>query len=57
MAKWICEACGYIYDESEGDMDAGIQPGTKFEDIDDDWECPICGISKSDLTVWKKIEE
>lgn len=57
MAKWLCTACGYIYDEVEGDIDSGINPGTKFEDIADDWVCPICGISKSDLTVWKKIED
>lgn len=57
MAKWLCEACGYIYDETKGDIDAGINPGTKFEDIPNDWVCPICGISKTDLSVWKKIEE
>ena len=57
MAKWLCNACGYIYDENVGDADSGIEPGTKFEDIPNDWVCPECGISKSDLSVWEKIEE
>jgi rubredoxin len=39
-------ACGYIYDESKGDPDGGIKPGTKFADIPDDWVCPLCGVSK-----------
>jgi len=56
MAKWLCEACGYIYDEDKGDKDSGIKPGTKFEDIPNTWVCPLCGISKTDLTVWKKIK-
>ncbi len=41
--QWICEACGFLYDESEGDPDGGIPPGTKFEDIPDNWVCPVCG--------------
>lgn len=56
MAKWLCTACGYIYDESKGDVDEGIKPGTKFEDIAQSWVCPLCGISKKDLSIWKKIE-
>ncbi len=44
MAKWKCIVCGYIYDEDEGDPpDSGIEPGTKFEDLPDDWVCPLCG--------------
>jgi rubredoxin len=46
MAKWVCTVCGYVYDEGKGDPDAGIAPGTKFEDIPDDWVCPLCGVSK-----------
>jgi rubredoxin len=41
--------CGYIYDPEEGDDHAGISPGTAFEDIPDDWTCPICGVSKKDF--------
>ncbi len=47
MKKYVCTICGYIYDEAKGDPDGGIAPGTKFEDIPDDWVCPICGASKA----------
>jgi flavin reductase (DIM6/NTAB) family NADH-FMN oxidoreductase RutF/rubredoxin len=47
--QYKCTACGYIYDEAEGDPDGGIAPGTKFEDIPDDWVCPICGTEKEDF--------
>jgi len=50
MKKYKCEVCGYIYDPSEGDSDSGIQPGTAFDDIPDDWECPLCGVGKEDFT-------
>jgi len=46
MEKWECLACGYIYDPEEGDPDSGIAPGTAFEDIPDDWVCPVCGVGK-----------
>lgn len=45
--RWICEPCGFIYDPEEGDPDSGIEPGTPFEDIPDDWMCPICGADKA----------
>lgn len=44
--KYVCEICGYIYDEAEGDADEGFAPGTKWEDIPDDWYCPDCGAGK-----------
>lgn len=44
--KYKCSVCGYIYDPAKGDPDSGIAPGTAFEDIPDDWVCPICGVSK-----------
>ncbi len=44
--KWKCSYCGYVYDEDEGDPLSGIPPGTKFEDLPDDWKCPICGAPK-----------
>lgn len=47
--KYQCKVCGYIYDPEEGDPHAGIPPGTAFEDIPDDWECPVCGVSKKDF--------
>ena len=46
MAKYECTACGYVYDEDLGDPDGGIEPGTKFDDIPDDWVCPVCGVGK-----------
>jgi rubredoxin len=47
MKKYRCTVCGYIYDPEVGDLDSGIQPGTAFEDIPDDWVCPLCGAEKS----------
>ena len=49
MDKYVCTLCGYVYDPAEGDPDGGIAPGTKFEDIPDDWSCPLCGASKADF--------
>jgi flavin reductase (DIM6/NTAB) family NADH-FMN oxidoreductase RutF/rubredoxin len=46
MAKYKCSVCGYIYDPELGDSDGGIKPGTPFEEIPDDWVCPVCGASK-----------
>ncbi len=46
---FICRACGWIYDEALGDADGGLPPGTRFEDIPDDWMCPLCGVSKADF--------
>lgn len=51
MAKYECMVCGWIYDEDIGDPDGGIEPGTKFEDIPDDWVCPMCGASKDDFEL------
>jgi len=47
MDKWECTVCGYIYDPAKGDPDHGFPPGTKFEDLPDDWVCPECGAEKS----------
>jgi rubredoxin len=49
MDKYECTVCGYIYDPELGDPDNGIEPGTPFESLPDDWECPICGAPKSDF--------
>jgi len=48
--KWECEVCGHVYDPEEGDPDSGIAPGTPFEDIPDDWYCPVCGAGKEDFS-------
>ena len=46
MSKYRCETCGYEYDPAVGDLDNGIEPGTPFEDLPDDWVCPLCGVGK-----------
>ena len=49
MKKYICTVCEYIYDPEQGDPESGIEPGTAFEDIPDDWTCPLCGVRKRRL--------
>lgn len=49
--KYICRICGFIYDEALGDPDSGLAPGTRFDDIPDDWMCPLCGVSKVDMVL------
>ena len=49
--KWVCNVCGYVYDEELGDPDHGIAAGTAWEDVPDDWECPECGAAKSDFEM------
>lgn len=49
MKKYRCEVCNYIYDPAEGDADGGISPGIAFEDLPDDWVCPLCGVGKEDF--------
>lgn len=51
MKKYRCVICGYIYDPTVGDPDAGIPPGTPFEKIAEDWICPDCGATKADFEV------
>ena len=46
MKKYRCTVCDYIYDPAVGDPDSGIAPGTAFEDLPDDWSCPLCGVGK-----------
>lgn len=52
MDKYECP-CGYVYDPEKGDPDSGIAPGTAFEDIPEDWTCPVCGVSKD---MFEKVE-
>ena len=49
MQKYICIVCDYVYDPELGDPDGGIESGTSFEDIPDDWQCPDCGVTKEDF--------
>lgn len=52
--KFICLACGYIYDEELGDPEDGLPAGTRFEDIPNDWQCPLCGVRKSDFEPYEE---
>jgi rubredoxin len=49
MKKYQCTACSYIYDPQAGDPENGVEPGTAFEDLPDDWVCPDCGVGKDEF--------
>ena len=51
---YICTSCGFIYDPDEGDPDGGVPPGTSFDDIPDDWFCPVCGARKADFEPYEE---
>jgi rubredoxin---NAD+ reductase len=53
---YICKACGLVYDEAKGDEDSGLAPGTRFDDIPDDWACPLCGVTKADFEPYAAEE-
>ncbi|MCD6413847.1 MAG: rubredoxin [Elusimicrobia bacterium] len=46
VKKYVCDVCGYVYDPEKGDPDSGIEPGTSFKDLPNDWVCPVCGVGK-----------
>ena len=48
--KYVCDICGDIYDEAEGEPDNGIAPGTKWEDLPEDYVCPLCGVGKDQFS-------
>ncbi|MDV4177841.1 rubredoxin [Rhizobium brockwellii] len=48
---WQCVLCAYVYDEALGDPDSGVPPGTRWEDVPDDWVCPECGARKSEFDM------
>ena len=50
MKKYVCNVCGWVYDEELGDPDNGIAPGTKFDDLPDDFVCPLCGVGKDQFS-------
>ena len=50
MKKYVCDVCGYIYDEAIGDPDNGIEVGTKWEDVPEDFLCPLCGVGKDQFS-------
>ena len=49
MARYRCIVCAYVYDPAVGDPDHGVEPGTPFSAIPDDWVCPLCGVEKGDF--------
>ena len=49
MESYVCTVCHYVYDPAEGDPDNGVKAGTAFNDIPEDWVCPICGVDKSNF--------
>lgn len=51
MKRYRCRYCSHVYDEAKGDPDSGIAPGTRHEDLPDDWMCPECGAAKSDYDL------
>ena len=54
MKKYRCTVCDWVYDPEVGDPDAGIEPGTAFEDLPEDFVCPLCGVGKDDFEVVEK---
>ena len=54
MEKYICDPGGYVYDPEVGDPDNGIAPGTAFEDLPEDWVCPVCGVGKEDFSKYEE---
>ncbi|MGD8237076.1 MAG: rubredoxin [Armatimonadota bacterium] len=50
MKKLVCDACGYVHDPAKGDPDSGVEPGTAFEDLPDDWGCPVCGVDREEFS-------
>lgn len=55
--KYLCRACGLVYDEALGDPDSGLPPGTRFADIPDDWACPLCQVTKADFELYVSSSE
>jgi len=49
MQKYVCNVCGYVYDPAEGDADGGVAAGTPFDQLPEDWVCPICGSGKDEF--------
>ncbi|MBN2101270.1 MAG: rubredoxin [Candidatus Aenigmarchaeota archaeon] len=54
MDKWICTVCNYVYDPKKGDPAHNVNPGTEFEDLPEDWVCPLCGVGKD---MFEKVDE
>lgn len=55
LNRWQCVVCDFVYDEARGLPQDGIAPGTRMEDIPDDWSCPDCGVTKQDFVLIDRI--
>lgn len=55
MSQYLCIECGWVYDETKGVPERGIKPGTKWEDVPDDFKCEWCPVKKGDSGMWQKI--
>jgi len=51
MDKYVCNVCDWVYDPEKGDPENGIEPGTAFADLPDDWVCPLCGVGKDQFSL------
>ncbi len=51
LCTWVCAICGFVYDETAGLPEAGLAPGTRWQDVPEDWTCPDCGTGKSDFMM------
>ena len=51
LMKYVCNVCGYVYDEAAGDPDNGIEAGTRWEELPEDFKCPLCSVGKEDFTA------
>lgn len=49
--KYVCQVCGYVYEEEKGDPDNGVAAGTKWADVPETWVCPVCGVGKDQFTA------
>ncbi|KHJ61412.1 rubredoxin [Burkholderia glumae] len=49
--QFVCLICGWIYDEASGDVEHGVAPGTRWEQVPDDWRCPLCDVGKADFVL------
>lgn len=49
--KYVCDVCGYIYDPEVGEPDSGVAAGTKWEDVPEDFVCPVCGVGKDSFSA------
>jgi len=55
MQKYVCDVCGWVYDPEEGLPEQGAEPGTRFEDLADDFECPECGVGKEQFSPLNEV--